>query len=59
MQSGFHFPVQNWCADIYAALKRQPIAQVGNCVTMFSLLRSCGFPFVAGVTRLGEWAELN
>lgn len=32
---------------------------VGNCVNMFSLLQSCGFPFVALVTMRGEWAEFN
>lgn len=32
---------------------------VGNCVNMFSLLSSCGFPFVTLVTMRGEWAEFN
>jgi sulfopyruvate decarboxylase alpha subunit len=32
---------------------------VGNCVNMFSLLRSCRFPFVALVTMRGEYAEFN
>ena len=32
---------------------------VGNCVNMFSLLRSCGFPFLTIVTMRGEWAEFN
>jgi len=32
---------------------------VGNCVNMFTLLRSCGFPFVTIVTMRGEWAEFN
>src|SRR5581483_12436091 len=32
---------------------------VGNCVNMFSLLKSCGFPFVTMVTMRGEWAEFN
>ncbi len=32
---------------------------VGNCVNMFSLLRSCGFPFVTIVTMRGEWGEFN
>jgi sulfopyruvate decarboxylase TPP-binding subunit len=114
MESGFQFPAQDWRADIYAALKRQRIAQVGyvpdaghatlitalhadpqmevsvltteeegvallagadlggergvlllqssgvgNCVNMFSLLRSCGFPFVTIVTMRGEWAEFT
>jgi sulfopyruvate decarboxylase TPP-binding subunit len=101
MESRCQGPAPDWCADIYAALKRQRIVQVGyvpdaghttlikalhadpqikvsvltteaegvallagadlggergvllmqssgvgNCVNMFSLLRSCGFPFV-------------
>jgi len=32
---------------------------VGNCVNMFSLLKSCGFPFLSIVTMRGEWAEFN
>lgn len=32
---------------------------VGNCVNMFSLLKTCGFPFVTLVTMRGEWAEFN
>lgn len=32
---------------------------VGNCVNMFSLLKSCGFPFLTIVTMRGEWAEFN
>jgi sulfopyruvate decarboxylase alpha subunit len=32
---------------------------VGNCVNMFSLLRSGDFPFLALVTMRGEYAEFN
>lgn len=32
---------------------------VGNCVNMFSLLRSGRFPFLALVTMRGEYAEFN
>jgi len=32
---------------------------VGNCVNMFSLLRSADFPFLALVTMRGEHAEFN
>ena len=32
---------------------------VGNCVNMFSLLRSCNFPFLTLVTMRGEYAEFN
>jgi sulfopyruvate decarboxylase alpha subunit len=110
----FAFPAGDWRADIYAALKRQKVAQmcyvpdaghatlikamhadstmkvtvltteeegvallagadlggergvllmqssgVGNCVNMFSLIKSCGFPLVTIVTMRGEWAEFN
>jgi sulfopyruvate decarboxylase alpha subunit len=32
---------------------------VGNCINMFSLLRTCGFPCVILVTMRGEFAEFN
>ena len=32
---------------------------VGNCVNMFSLLRSGNFPFLTIVTMRGEYAEFN
>jgi sulfopyruvate decarboxylase alpha subunit len=32
---------------------------VGNCVNMLSLVKSCGFPFLALVTMRGEWGEFN
>ncbi|MFN8472451.1 MAG: phosphonopyruvate decarboxylase [Anaerolineae bacterium] len=32
---------------------------VGNCVNMFSLLRTCGFPFLTLVTMRGEYGEFN
>jgi sulfopyruvate decarboxylase alpha subunit len=32
---------------------------VGNCINMFSLLRSCGFPCLILVTMRGEFAEFN
>ncbi len=114
MSASFAFAADDWRAGIFAAMKRQKIAQiayvpdaghasliqaahadpemkvtvltteeegvallagadlggergvllmqssgVGNCVNMFSLLRSCGFPFVTIVTMRGEWAEFN
>lgn len=114
MSTTFAFSAGDWRADIYAALKRQKVAQmcyvpdaghatlikamhadstmkvtvltteeegvallagadlggergvllmqssgVGNCVNMFSLIKSCGFPLVTIVTMRGEWAEFN
>jgi sulfopyruvate decarboxylase alpha subunit len=32
---------------------------VGNCINMFSLLKSCRMPLVAIVTMRGEWGEFN
>jgi sulfopyruvate decarboxylase TPP-binding subunit len=32
---------------------------VGNCVNMFSLVKTCRFPFLALVTMRGEWGEFN
>ena len=32
---------------------------VGNCVNMFSLVRTCGFPCLLLVTMRGEFAEFN
>jgi sulfopyruvate decarboxylase alpha subunit len=32
---------------------------VGNCVNMFSLLKTCQFPFLMLVTMRGEWGEFN
>jgi sulfopyruvate decarboxylase alpha subunit len=32
---------------------------VGNCVNMFSLLKTCMFPFLTLITMRGEWGEFN
>ena len=32
---------------------------VGNCVNMFSILKSCDFPFLTIITMRGEFAEFN
>lgn len=47
-----------WLGGQRAALLMQS-SGVGNCVNMFSLLRSCRFPFFALVTMRGEYAEFN
>lgn len=47
-----------WLGGQRAVLLMQS-SGVGNCVNMFSLLRSCRFPFLALVTMRGEWAEFN
>ncbi|MGD9942131.1 MAG: phosphonopyruvate decarboxylase [Burkholderiaceae bacterium] len=47
-----------WLGGQRAALLMQS-SGVGNCVNMFSLLRSCAFPFLTLVTMRGEYAEFN
>ncbi len=32
---------------------------VGNCVNMFSILKSCNFPFLTIITMRGEFKEFN
>ncbi len=32
---------------------------VGNCVNLFSLLKTCQFPFLTLITMRGEWGEFN
>ncbi|KQT11441.1 thiamine pyrophosphate-binding protein [Ramlibacter sp. Leaf400] len=47
-----------WLGGQRAVLLMQS-SGVGNCVNMFSLLRSCNFPFLTVVTMRGEYAEFN
>ncbi len=47
-----------WLGGQRAVLLTQS-SGVGNCVNMFSLLRSCNFPFLTLVTMRGEYAEFN
>lgn len=47
-----------WLGGQRAALLMQS-SGVGNCVNMFSLLRTCNFPFLTLVTMRGEYAEFN
>jgi sulfopyruvate decarboxylase alpha subunit len=47
-----------WLGGERCALLMQS-SGVGNCVNMFSLLRSADFPFLALVTMRGEYAEFN
>ena len=47
-----------WLGGQRAALLMQS-SGVGNCVNMFSLLKSGDFPFFALVTMRGEYAEFN
>lgn len=47
-----------WLGGERAVLLMQS-SGVGNCMNMFSLLRSGDFPFLALVTMRGEYAEFN
>jgi sulfopyruvate decarboxylase alpha subunit len=47
-----------WLGGQRAVLLMQS-SGVGNCVNMFSLLRSASFPFFTLVTMRGEYAEFN
>lgn len=47
-----------WLGGQRAVLLMQS-SGVGNCVNMFSLLRSADFPFFTLVTMRGEYAEFN
>jgi sulfopyruvate decarboxylase alpha subunit len=47
-----------WLGGQRAVLLMQS-SGVGNCVNMFSLLRSCNFPFLTLVTMRGEYADFN
>lgn len=47
-----------WLGGERAALLMQS-SGVGNCVNMFSLLRSADYPFFTVVTMRGEYAEFN
>jgi len=47
-----------WLGGQRAVLLMQS-SGVGNCVNMFSLLRSANFPFLTIVTMRGEYAEFN
>ena len=42
----------------YGALLMQS-SGVGNCINMFSLIKTCGFPCFILVTMRGEFAEFN
>lgn len=47
-----------WLGGQRAVLLMQS-SGVGNCVNMFSLLKTCDFPFLTVVTMRGEYAEFN
>jgi len=47
-----------WLGGDRSALLMQS-SGLGNCVNMFSLMRSCRFPLLMLITMRGEWEEFN
>jgi len=47
-----------WLGGERSALLMQS-SGLGNCVNMFSLMRSCRFPLLMLITMRGEWEEFN
>jgi sulfopyruvate decarboxylase alpha subunit len=47
-----------WLGGQRAALLMQS-SGVGNCINMFSLMRTCRFPLLMFITMRGEWEEFN
>jgi sulfopyruvate decarboxylase alpha subunit len=47
-----------WLGGQRAALLMQS-SGVGNCINMFSLMRTCRFPLLMLITMRGEWEEFN
>lgn len=47
-----------WLGGERAALLMQS-SGLGNCVNMFSLMRTCRFPLLMLITMRGEWEEFN
>ena len=57
-QEGVGLACGAWLGGQRAALLMQS-SGVGNCVNAFSLLKTCGFPFLTLVTMRGQWGEFN
>ena len=47
-----------WLGGDRSALLMQS-SGLGNCVNMFSLMRTCRFPLLVLITMRGEWEEFN
>ncbi len=47
-----------WLGGERSALLMQS-SGLGNCVNMFSLMRTCRFPLLMLITMRGEWEEFN
>jgi sulfopyruvate decarboxylase alpha subunit len=57
-QEGVGLACGAWLGGERAVLLMQS-SGVGNCVNAFSLLKTCGFPFLTLVTMRGQWGEFN
>ena len=57
-EEGVALAAGGWLGGMRTALLMQS-SGVGNCVNMFSLVRTCSMPFLTLVTMRGEWGEAN
>src|SRR5262249_59623363 len=57
-QDGVGLACGAWLGGQRSALLMQS-SGVGNCVNAFTLLKSCGLPFLTLITMRGEWGEFN
>jgi len=57
-QEGVGLTCGAWLGGQRAALLMQS-SGVGNCINALSMVKACGFPFLAIVTMRGMWGEFN
>src|SRR5215471_7572103 len=57
-QDGVGLACGAWLGGQRAALLMQS-SGVGNCVNAFTMLKSCGLPFLTLITMRGQWGEFN
>src|SRR3954454_22299598 len=57
-EEGVALVAGSWLGGQRAVLLMQS-SGVGNCLNMFSLVKTCRFPFLTFVTMRGEWGEFN
>jgi sulfopyruvate decarboxylase alpha subunit len=57
-EEGIALAAGAWLGGQRCALLMQS-SGVGNCVNMFSLMRTCRFPMLMFITMRGEWEEFN
>lgn len=57
-QEGIGLACGAWLGGERAVMLMQS-SGVGNCINAFSILKTCGFPFLTLVTMRGQWGEFN